>query len=485
MLTFKARGVLRRLLQEFNEFVIWDLNSDVPHLQISDEDMERVQFYAELEEILRQYFESGERHRLFPVPIDEDRWRLGGYYVMDWVLRSEGRPFSASELLREDETSDFDPLLHISRRNIEALLEHFAEYRILDIIREMNAGATLIGDVAESGAKVYRLTEDVQRKLFGFALKHESERAAKSVPLTGTFHTDASARGPIELIGGHYILGDLIGQGGMAAVYRAEDSTSGQPVAIKMLRTSLNDDSKGVARFQREAEITKRLRHPQIVRTIDLIEEGEAVALVMELIEGPTLANLIAEHGPMRPSRVAEIGHLLASALQYLAEQKVSRIDLKPSNIIMHRDRGPIIIDLGIARSEDLDALTGEGLVIGTPGFMSPEQVRGDHIDPRADLFVLGIVLYYCLAGESPYGQGDAMAILYRVLNTQIDVTDLSISAEFRQVITRATALQPDERFPNAAEFQKALEGTPEWRPDNRVQHEPTTIIARPQQIGT
>ena len=111
-LRFKARGVLRRLLQAFNAFVAWDQDSGVPRLRISDEDMERVRFYAGLEEIMRQYFESGERRRLFPVPIDDDRWRLGGYYVMDWVLRSEGKPFSAPELLREGEETDFDPLLH-------------------------------------------------------------------------------------------------------------------------------------------------------------------------------------------------------------------------------------------------------------------------------------------------------------------------------------------------------------------------------------
>jgi len=461
-LRFKARGVLRRLLQAFNAFVAWDQDSGVPRLRISDEDMERVRFYAGLEEIMRQYFESGERRRLFPVPIDDDRWRLGGYYVMDWVLRSEGKPFSAPELLREGEETDFDPLLHVSRRNIDILLDHFAEHRILDVIREMRTGATLYGDVAESGAKVYRLTGEVQRDLFGFALKYESERPVKNVTLAASFPTGVVAPRPAEVIGGHYVLGSLIGQGGMSTVYRAEDSTSGQPVAIKMLRTSLILDEKGVARLQREAEITRRLRHPQIVHIIDLIEEGETIALVMELVEGRTLADLIAENGPMPPARVAALGNLLADALQYLADQKVARIDLKPSNIIMHPDRGPIIIDLGIARSEDSDVLTNAGMIIGTPGFMSPEQVEGLDINPRADLFVLGVVLYFCLVAESPYGTGDPAAIMYRTVHQRIDVTNLPISPEFRHVIARATALRADERFPNAAQFQKELEGTPE-----------------------
>jgi serine/threonine-protein kinase len=459
-LRFKARGVLRRLLQEFNHFIVWDRESDVPYLRISSEEMGRVQFYAQLEEILRQFFEKGERHRLFPVPIDEDRWRLGSYYVMDWVLRSEGRPFSASELLREDGENDFDPLLHVSRRNVDALLDHFADHGVVDVIRELKAGATIFGDVPESSAKVYRLAEAVQRMLFGFALKHESERPAKNVTLAGTSNI---RRASSQIVGRRYVLGDLVGQGGMGMVYRAKDITSGTSVAIKMLRVSLISDTQGVARLRREAEITKRLKHPQIVHVIDLIEERDTIALIMELIEGSTLAQLIGEKGPINPHKAAETGYQLADALQYLAEQKVTRIDLKPSNILMHPRRGPIIIDMGIARSEDLDALTASGMVIGSPGFMSPEQAEGRDVDPRADIFVLGIVLYFCLTGKSPFGMGSSAAMLYRTVHQRIDVTGLQVSQSFREVIARATALQVDERFPDAAEFKKALKSTSEW----------------------
>jgi serine/threonine protein kinase len=283
------------------------------------------------------------------------------------------------------------------------------------------------------------------------------------------------------MIGGHYVLGRLIGQGGMSTVYEALDSVSGRSVAIKMLRNALITDDKGVARIQREAEITKRLRHPQIVRVFDLIEADETIALVLELIEGPTLADLIDQQGPMPPSKAAEIGHLLAGVLQYLADQKVSRIDLKPSNIIMHPDRGPIIIDLGIARSDDFGELTNTGVVIGSPGFMAPEQVQGFAIDPRADLFVLGIILYFCLVGESPYGSGETVAIIYRVVHRRIDVSDLPISAEFRQVIARATELEIDKRFQNADAFQKGLEGTPEWRSyQEKIHRPPATVIRAP-----
>ena len=144
----------------------------------------------------------------------------------------------------------------------------------------------------------------------------------------------------------------------------------------------------------------------------------------------------------------------------------------------MHPDRGPIIIDLGIARSEDSVGLTNTGVVIGSPGFMAPEQIQGFRIDPRADLFVLGIILYFCLVGKSPYGEGQTVAIVYRVVYNRIDVSDLPISAEFRQVIARATELKADNRFQNADEFQKGIEGTPEWQSyQGAASRHPTTII--------
>ena len=133
-LRFKARGA-RRLLQELNSFVSWD--SGQPHLHVSADDLERVKFYARVEGVLLAYFEGSRRRRLFPVPIDEDRWRLGGYYVADWVLQSGGDPFTAADLLRDGEDAEFDPLLRISRRSTDRLLDHLAANGILEVVREV------------------------------------------------------------------------------------------------------------------------------------------------------------------------------------------------------------------------------------------------------------------------------------------------------------------------------------------------------------
>jgi serine/threonine-protein kinase len=473
-LRFKARGVPRRLLQEFNSFVSW--HKDYPRLQISGEDIERVNFYARLETILREYFERNGRKRLFPVAIDEDRWRLGGYYVMDWVLQSEGEPFTAAELLREQE-SDFDPLLRISRRNVERLLDHLASHEILEVVREDRRSMTIIGDVAESRANVYRLAGEVRRSLYGFAAQNESERAARDVSLVGptlSRRDPAPEQAPAaRILGGHYELLDLIGQGGMGSVYRGRDKLTGRRVAVKVPLAAINDNPHAAARLRREADIAMRLRHPQIVEGYEVIPVPDnGSALVMELLTGPTLQKLVADQGPLRPAQVATIGHRLARALDYLASERVVRVDLKPSNVIMQGDRGPIIVDLGIAKGLESSAyLTNTGAIVGTPMYMAPEQIQGLHPDARADLFSLGMVMYYCLAGKNPWEHIDNMAeIMYAIVHSRVDVSGLTISLEFKQVLARALARQPDDRFQAAEEVQQALEAIPEWPQESAIQ---------------
>ena len=420
-LRFKARGIPRRLLQEFNSYVVWVKNS--PILRINDADMERVEFYARLEGIMREHFERSGQKRLFPVPIDEDRWRMGGYYVVDWVLRSEGEPFSAADLLRGND-ADFDPLLRISQKGVARLLDHLADRGILDVVREFSASSTIIADVGESGAKVYRLAEDIRLALFGLAVQHETERvsadlsisvvasAAVFPPDTGLDSTagprldyaqswapDAPLQPPpIRILNGRYELSRLLGQGGMGSVYAGQDRFTRQPVAVKVLRLSLSDDPQAVRRARREAELAGRLSHPQLVRTLDVIDDPDgSPALVMELLDGPTLSRRIINDGPMNPPDSVDVGILLADALSYLADQGIARIDLKPSNIIIQPDRGPVIIDLGVARDLEASNLTAAHYVIGTPMYMAPELIRGNAPDPRADIYSLGLVLYYCL----------------------------------------------------------------------------------------
>lgn len=450
-LRFKSRGVPRRLLQELNRFVVWE--DGLPYVRVSSDDLPRVNFYAHLEDVLGAYFESGRRSQFFPVPIDEDRWRLGGYYVVDWVLASQGEPFSETDLLREGDDPDFDPLLRLSRRNVSRLLEHLTRHGILELVREMNAHATVYADIAESRAKVYRLAEDVRRRQRSFAVRHEYERAEDDPLLISLAE---SREGQPLVLDGRYELVDLLGQGGVASIYSGRDLATGREVAVKLLRDALAEDPLAVARLLREGEIGKSLSHPQIVRTYDVLAgNGRGPALVMELLRGPNLQDAITPDPPMSPADAVAIGYALAGALVYLEGKQIARLGMKPGNIII-TDRGPVISDLGIAVVLDADRdLTRAGQLIGTPAYMPPEQFSGSDPGPRADQYALAAVLHYCLTGMT---LGEAQVGL------KFDLSRLPVSAQFHDVLARALQPNPDDRYPLAADLQEALKATPEWQ---------------------
>jgi serine/threonine-protein kinase len=252
----------------------------------------------------------------------------------------------------------------------------------------------------------------------------------------------------------------------MNSVYKGKDLLTGRPVVIKLLRADLRNDPQAMARFRREADIARRLTHPQIVQTYDVLDEQEQnPALVMEWLNGPNLHEQIIREGPMPAAEVAATGRVLAEALDYIAGQQVVRLDLKPSNIIM-ADRGPVIIDLGIALRVETGTrgLTQTGQLVGTPAFMARELIAGREPDQRVDIYALGLVMFFCLAGKTPWeGLVEQMAIMMAIMNEEIDVTSLPISPEFRQVLARALAGDRDQRFPNAADLRDAITKTPEW----------------------
>lgn len=469
-LRFKARGVPRRLLQEVNSFIAWEENS--PRLRIGAADIDRVEFYARLERILGDYFTASQQKRLFPVAIDEDRWRLGGYYVIDWVLQSNGELFGAADLFREGEEAEFDPLLRISRRNVDRLLDHLAEKGVLKVEREMNGMATVIGGIAESGAKVFRLADEIRQLLYGFAAQHEAERAGHDVSLAVATPGRAEpypnlAQPSAKVIGDRYELGELLRQGGITSFYKGRDVVTGRPVQVKLLRPTLSDDPVARARFERDADILRRLSHPHIIRIYDVFRGPERdPAVITEWVHGPSLEQLIADDGPMPPAQAAAVGRLLAEVLDYIEGQKVVRLDLKPSTVVM-ADRGPVIVDLGVAvqLDENRKSITVTGQFVGTPEFIAPELLDGGDPDPQADVFSLGLLLYYCLTGKVPWeGMIGRPALMMAARTEEVDTSDLPISPEFRGALARAVARNRDRRFSHAAELRDALAGTPECR---------------------
>lgn len=497
-LRFKARGVPRRLLQEVNEFIAWEDNR--PWLRIDAKDMKRVEFYARMERILREFTEAGGSTRLFPVAIDEDRWRLGSYFALDWVLQSEDE-FTASALLKEGEEAQFDPLLRISRRSIVRLLDHLVLHGILVVTYDPDASGNLVvSDVAEASEKAYRLVDQVRDQLSGFAVHRESERAARDISLSMAEESSDTATAwgesvvaslprpaaqspegmssfamaPVGrftaetsevILAGRWALGNLMGQGSVSSLYKGRDIRTGRQVMIKMLRPSLARDDVAVARFRREADILRRLTHSNVVSFLDALNGPKTYAIVTERLTGPTLNELVARDGPMPAGEAVAMAQILAGAVDYLASKQIARLDLKPANIIM-ADRGPVIADLSVAFPADRtgsSVLTQAGAFVGTPAFMAPEVIVGKAVVPGTDIWGLGLVLYYGLTGKTPWDTGNIREIITRIRTEQIDLSDLVISPALRDILSKATARDPADRFSSAGAMQDALLNTPEW----------------------
>jgi serine/threonine protein kinase len=212
------------------------------------------------------------------------------------------------------------------------------------------------------------------------------------------------------VLSGRYELGPILGRGGMSEVRRGEDNTLGRPVAIKLLRG--DGDPRSVARFEREARFLARLQHPNIVTVFDIGADGDDRFIVMELVEGPTLREVLSAEGKLEASRAAGIAGGIAAALAYAHEQNIVHRDVKPSNVLIASGDRVKVADLGIAKLLSDEALIATTGVIGTAQYIAPEQARGDPVDGRADLYSLGCVLFEMLVGRPPF-EGDAAALTY------------------------------------------------------------------------
>ncbi|WP_306334750.1 serine/threonine-protein kinase [Streptomyces sp. KL118A] len=487
-LHFKSRGVPRRLLQEFNSLVTWD-DTGLPWLDIGERDWQRVQFYEHLNALLSETISSDATNPLSPVPINEDRWRLGAYHVADWALRSRGRVFATQDITA---AGQLDPLLKVDGPTAERLLRHLVRGGVLEVVSEPGrADATLYGNAADAAITYYRLTDTYSRKIAGLALHNEDERAdlglpspvppsgwnasttlllrarpngeAVMVPQQSARPTDPQrSLPPVTRLNDRYEVQRMIGAGGMGAVYRGRDLRTGESVAIKLLHAWLAHDEAAVLRFRRECEIGPRVRHPNVVRSFEAIESPEP-ALVMELIEGQSLSQLL-ERGHLSLADVAGVARGIGEALEHLHSMGISRIDLKPSNIIAHPTRGPVIIDLGLAHPEDpYDRRTQSGDVVGTVFYMAPEQIRSAlAADIRSDLYSLGTVLHECVTGQRLRTGSNALDVAFSIFHDPVYVTDLPVSAAMREVIGTCLAHDPADRYQVPGDFLRALAATPE-----------------------
>ncbi len=263
---------------------------------------------------------------------------------------------------------------------------------------------------------------------------------------------------------GRYRVLELVGQGGMASVYRAEDPRLFRQVAIKVPHAHLAADPDFSARFLREAQAVAALRHPNIVQVFDFGEEGATAFMVMELIEGPTLAAMLAEltgrAAFMSPTDVVALGSAIGSAIDYAAARGMIHRDIKPSNIIMDGGRRPVLTDYGIARVLGATSHTVPGIVVGSAHYMSPEQAQGLPLDARSDLYSLAVVLFEALTGRVPFGGETTMTVLMQHMTTPpppVRSYNRLLPAGFDPTLARALAKDPAHRYQNGAELGGAL----------------------------
>jgi len=266
----------------------------------------------------------------------------------------------------------------------------------------------------------------------------------------------------MEKIGKYEII-DLLGKGAMGIVYKALDPDINREVAIKTIRFDLisDDEEKDelMLRFIREAQAAGKLVHPNIITIYDVGKEKDMTYIVMQCIEGPSLQNWIASKKNFSAPHIIKIILQLCDALNFAHQNGIVHRDIKPANILLDDSGKPHICDFGVAHVE-MSTITQTGATIGTPSYMSPEQVMGKKIDKRSDVFSLGAILYELLTGRRPFEGESITTVIYKIVNEEaVPCTQIrkELPQEFEQIMKKALSKDPDGRYGSCEEFAADL----------------------------
>ncbi|WP_206305957.1 serine/threonine-protein kinase [Streptomyces sp. RFCAC02] len=263
----------------------------------------------------------------------------------------------------------------------------------------------------------------------GDAAKGKSGDTVDDTPVdarTGASGGDAGdGTGGGRLLSGRYRLGSVVGRGGMGTVWRATDEVLGRTVAVKELRIAAGvDDAERrhmITRTLREAKAIAAIRSQSVVTIYDMVDEGDRPWIVMELVEGRSLADIIRRDGPMDPRDAARIGLAILDVLRAAHAAGIVHRDVKPSNVLVAEENGRVVLtDFGIAKVEGDPSVTSTGMLVGAPSYISPERAKGEQPGPPADMWSLGALLYCCVEGRPPYDEGGALATLAAVMHNPI-----------------------------------------------------------------
>lgn len=288
----------------------------------------------------------------------------------------------------------------------------------------------------------------------------------------------------LETVGGRYRLGRSLGHGGMATVHLARDETLGRDVAIKRLSEALSGDEVFRERFMREARTAAGLSHPNIVGVFDVGEEGGIPYIVMECVEGRTLADLLAENGPLDPDRTVDLILQACAGLEHAHAAGLVHRDIKPQNLLVRDDDTLKIVDFGIARPVDGTQLTLAGTILGTAAYLAPEQALGERVTAAADLYSLGAVTYELLSGRPPYEFESLAELPVKQREGPPPPID-GISEELQDAVRRCLAPDPADRSASAAALAHELAQASPEPPAEPLPSAPATaatqVISRPR----
>ena len=262
---------------------------------------------------------------------------------------------------------------------------------------------------------------------------------------------------------GKYEIISILGKGAMGIVYKAKDPDIDRDVAIKTIRFDLISEKAEkedmMKRFMREAQAAGKLQHPHIITVYDVGREEDLTYIVMQYIEGESLQSKIATHEEYSIGNIITMMNNLCSALDYAHDHGVIHRDIKPANILIDEQEKPFLVDFGVARVET-STLTQTGTTVGTPSYMSPEQVMGKHLDKRSDIFSLGVILYELITGRRPFEGDNITTVIYKIVNEEpAHPSELkkNLPAGFEKVILKSLAKNPEDRYSTCQEFATDL----------------------------
>jgi serine/threonine-protein kinase len=268
-----------------------------------------------------------------------------------------------------------------------------------------------------------------------------------------------------QTIAGRYKIESLLGQGGMSTVYKATDPNLRRAVAVKLIHPHLAADADFVRRFEEEAAAVAQLRHPHIIQVYDFDHDGDIYYMVLEYVPGETLQarlkTISANNDRLPFAETVRVMAAVCGAVSYAHERGMIHRDIKPANIMLGQSDEPVLMDFGVAKMLSAQQHTATGAIIGTPSYISPEQVRGERPDSRADIYSLGVVLFEMVAGRCPFEADTTLRLMLMHVNEPVpDIRELAgdVPEALVAVIEKALAKQPEERYQTATEMGRALQ---------------------------